>query len=377
MSNHFLRKRRLILLLSATVLIAVPYLLMARRGSVSLLSSIYSDTEPQLDVRNDTKYEDGRLHFLHDFGAVDPGSNLKYTFSIKNTSDSSWELGAIETTCSCTVAKPASALTNPGEEVIVPVTYRAPRRGGSYSQQVTLAFKGESIVTIVLQIRATIVPPATASVKEINFGKTKQGAQQSFTFEFFNNSEKPWQSLRIKANAPWLAASVAERPADQSKPRNRQRWQVTVTADTTRLEAGNFDTSIVIAPDAAGLDQITIPVMLRIASPVEVFPTELFVGEVSDAEAAISYLMLRFADRNCPSNPDQILLSHNLGAALNLTTEQSGPNSWRIKARFDARRAARINNRLEGVIEIRFTDPGLGTIKVPFFGKWKSSPENY
>ncbi|MFH0906867.1 MAG: DUF1573 domain-containing protein [bacterium] len=69
-----------------------------------------------------------------DFGEVEYGQILEYTFKIKNLSNQILEISKVTTSCGCTTAQISQEKINPQEEIELKVIYDTGAMGGTHAK---------------------------------------------------------------------------------------------------------------------------------------------------------------------------------------------------------------------------------------------------
>lgn len=69
-----------------------------------------------------------------DFGEVNYGQVVEYSFKVKNTGNEILEIKRVATSCACATAKIDKEKINPGEEVELLVTYDTGAMGGAHGK---------------------------------------------------------------------------------------------------------------------------------------------------------------------------------------------------------------------------------------------------
>jgi hypothetical protein len=73
-----------------------------------------------------------------DFGSVQEGTKLEYTFNFKNTGGSDLEIGEIQTSCGCTVASISSKTIKPGESGNIKVVFDTTNKSGKTTRTISV-----------------------------------------------------------------------------------------------------------------------------------------------------------------------------------------------------------------------------------------------
>jgi len=95
---------------------------------------------------------------VHDFGKMDQGEIVKYTFHFKNTGKSDLKIARVSTSCGCTVGKYPHEPIKPGGEGDIEVTFNSSHKMGYQNKSIMLLANTNPART-VLRIKAVVDIP--------------------------------------------------------------------------------------------------------------------------------------------------------------------------------------------------------------------------
>jgi hypothetical protein len=95
---------------------------------------------------------------LHEFGTINQGEKVSYTFKFKNTGNVDLVISSATGSCGCTVPKYPKGTVKPGEDGQVDVTFDSSGKQGKVEKMVTLVTNCQPN-TKVLYITADIQVP--------------------------------------------------------------------------------------------------------------------------------------------------------------------------------------------------------------------------
>jgi len=82
------------------------------------------EDQPKIEIRPQT----------FDFGEVEYGQILEYTFKIRNLGNQILEINKVATSCGCTTVQTSREKVNPQEEIELKVTYDTGAMSGTYAK---------------------------------------------------------------------------------------------------------------------------------------------------------------------------------------------------------------------------------------------------
>lgn len=99
---------------------------------------------------------------IHDFGKVDPETEVSYTFKVMNTGDKPLVIEEAKASCGCTVPKKPTEPIAPGEEGELEVSFKSkPGQFGPQNKSVTVTANVPE-KQVILRITADVMKPMVA-----------------------------------------------------------------------------------------------------------------------------------------------------------------------------------------------------------------------
>lgn len=117
----YMNKKIFYIIVSVLVMLGI-----AIYGYIKAVPGIEDESAPR------PKIEISPLSF--EFGEVEFGQVLRYSFSVKNAGNKTLEIRKIGTSCSCTTAEAEKTTLSAGEETNINVTYNTGLMGGVHGQ---------------------------------------------------------------------------------------------------------------------------------------------------------------------------------------------------------------------------------------------------
>jgi hypothetical protein len=94
---------------------------------------------------------------LHDFGTINEGEKVSYTFKYTNTGENPLILDDVRASCGCTLPEWTKDELAPGEEGLIKVQYNSEGRPGEFKKTITVIANTQSEVTL-LTIKGNVNP---------------------------------------------------------------------------------------------------------------------------------------------------------------------------------------------------------------------------
>ncbi|MBK7214753.1 MAG: DUF1573 domain-containing protein [Bacteroidales bacterium] len=94
----------------------------------------------------------------HDFGKLQTGEKVTYSFKFKNTGKAMLVISSVTTSCGCTVSDFPKQPIKPGEGSTVDVSFDSEGRHGLQNKTITV-FSNTQPPTTILRIQANVIEP--------------------------------------------------------------------------------------------------------------------------------------------------------------------------------------------------------------------------
>lgn len=105
---------------------------------------------------------------IHDFGDIDEGPKVNYSFAFTNSGTEPLILSNVKASCGCTVPTWPREPIMPGAQGVIEVTYNTERRPGNFNKAITITSNAQT-PTKVIYIKGNVkahVEEETLPVKE-------------------------------------------------------------------------------------------------------------------------------------------------------------------------------------------------------------------
>jgi len=114
-----------------------------------------------------------------DFGSAINGVPVKHVFRLKNVGTGSLVIGAVQTSCGCTAARPSKSTVAPGEESDIAVTFDTRADKGPATRTITVFTNDPKHPQLNLTLKGDIKVQVEAVPSPVAFGNVKHGTEQA------------------------------------------------------------------------------------------------------------------------------------------------------------------------------------------------------
>lgn len=315
----------------------------AATGLQDLTSAAPSAGQPKLQL----------LDPNYNFGTVTNGIPVTHVFKIRNAGTGNLIIGAVNTSCGCTAAKPTKTTLAPGEESDIEVTFDTRFDKGPATRTITVLNNDPKNPQAELTLKGDVKVQVAASPSEVAFGNIKHGtepARQVLITDLVDG--KPLKITKISKASPDISVTPVPRP--DGKP----GAAINVTLLKT-MPAGPFDDTINLATSRAPID---ISVFGTVQGDITVNPPQVSFGIVGRHQPTQRVVrLLNHGDRRV-SVTGVSSSSQDVSAAVEPVTPGK---EYKITLQLAPDTP---DGPIRGRLAIHTDDPNQQTVSLPFYG---------
>lgn len=312
-------------------------------GGLSGLSSGVSSGNPSVAI----------VQPVYDFGAVFQGTQVKHTFSLTNKGPGTLTIGAVMTSCGCTVARPTKRQVQPGETSDIAAVFDTSSDKGPSQRLITVNTNDPQHKQLTLTMKGDVKVKVEANPLPVVFDKVKQGTETTRTVLVSDMvGTHPFKITSISKSSPDL--KVTQQPRNDGKA-----GAVLAITLLKSAPAGTVADTIKVATSESPLN---IPVFGTILGNLNVNPAQVSFGIVKHHASAIRYARLT----NASSRAVKVLdVSSNNTRVAALIEPITPGREFKLTLELQPNAP---DGTLRGVVAIRTDDPAQPLVQVPFYG---------
>ena len=217
------------------------------------------------------------LHFdllSHDFGTVDEGVVLDYSFEFRNTSNTPLEIVNVEATCGCTVLDSWDRVVEPGQTGRIPVRLNTRTFNGPVRKAINVTTSDPTMPRVMLTLAATVMKQVWVEPQYLNFGPVRPGSQPVATATIHSRGLVPLQLEVVESSvqAPFSARL-------ETVTENRE-YRLVVTLDSTS-RTGHVATPIEIRTGLEADPLLRLSALGQVLNAMEVFPRQMLLVQAA------------------------------------------------------------------------------------------------
>lgn len=289
---------------------------------------------------------------VYDFGAVFQGTAVKHTFRVENHGAGALTLGAVQTSCGCTVAAPTKRIVPPGDYSEIAAVFDTSADKGPAQRIITVATNDPKQRQLNLTIKGDVKVKVDANPMPLVFDKVKHGVDESRNVLVTDMVGGDFKIVSITNSSPNL--KVTQQPRTDGHP-----GAVLVVTVLKTMPAAAFSDIIKVATNTAPLN---IPVSGTVLGDLNVTPPQVSFGIVKHNAGALRFARLS----NAGKRPVRVLEVASNNQRVTALVEPVTPGQeFRITLQLTPNSPA---GTLRGVVAIKTDDPAQPLVQVPFYG---------
>jgi hypothetical protein len=288
-----------------------------------------------------------------DFGSVFQGAAVKHTFRLENGGPGVLTIGAVQTSCGCTVAQPSKREVAPGESSELIATFDTSADKGPAQRVITVNTNDPKHKQIALTIKGDVKVKVDANPSPVVFDKVKHGIEVSRQVLVTDMiGDKNFRIISIANSNPNLKVT------QQARADGKPGAALTLTLLKSAPAAPLSDTVKVVTSTAP----VNIPVYGNVIGDLNVMPAQVSFGIVKRHAGAVQFARVT----NGGIKPINVIGATTNNVKVTAAVEPITPGrEYKLTLELTANSP---DGTLRGVVEIKTDDPGQPVVQVPFYG---------
>ena len=288
-----------------------------------------------------------------DFGSVFQGAQVKHTFRIGNSGPGTLKIGAVQTSCGCTVAAPTKRQVAAGDSSEIAAVFDTSADRGPSQRVITVHTNDPAHQQIAFTIKGDVKVKVDANPSPVIFDKVKHGTEMSRQVLVTDlMGDKNFSITAITNTSPHL--KVTQQPRTDGKP--GASLTLTLSKDTP---ASSFSDTVKVASNIA---PVSIPVYANVVGDLSVLPPQISFGIVKHHAGAVQFARLT----NAGEQPVNLIEAKSNNPNVSATIEQLKPGKeYKLTLELTANSP---DGTLRGAIAIKTDSPAQPVVELPFYG---------
>jgi hypothetical protein len=290
---------------------------------------------------------------VYDFGSIYSGTTVKHTFRLKNAGTAPLTIGAVQTSCGCTAARPTKSQLLPGEDAAIAVSFDTHADHGPATRTITVFTNDPAHQQLQLTMRGDVKVQVEANPSLVIFERIKRGTEQSRKVTLID--EMPDRTFKVGAITHANSnIKVTSEPISGPKP----GALLTITLVKTAL-AGPISDLLKVNTSRVPVE---IPVSGTVLGDINVNPPQVSFGIVPHHASALRFLRLT----NSGDHPVKVtgISSNNTSVVAAVEPLKIG-REYKIVVRLAPNTPDGV---LRGMLAIKTDDPHQQDVQIPIYG---------
>jgi hypothetical protein len=312
-----------------------------------------------------------------DFGYMDPLTQGRHAFVVRNTGKGLLDLQVKDTTCKCTVAGAKDRVVPPGGETTVELSWNTGRQP-LYNHSATIVTNDPELPEFRLQVQGKIRRRLACSPEFLAVGGIAAGAKATATTIVYSQVWETLEITELKSQALGMILSAERLDADQipSELDAKCAYRITAQAPESFAVQGAFQDVIAVRVlDVATEEEetLSIPLQGRVLRALSLYGPairedgEIELGLVKRTVGAETNLLVKIRDDQRDLGEVRVECSApQVKASLSPRgAKEQGLYTLTLAVPADADRCNHLADELRATLTIRTEHPRIGTQVFP------------
>jgi hypothetical protein len=204
---------------------------------------------------------------VYEFGKVQAGEMVKYSFVFTNTGDQLLEVTAVQPSCGCTAAGDWTRKVPPGQTGTVPIQFNSANFNGQVYKTISVTSNDRQRPTTVLQLKGTVWKSIELIPQYTVMNVPPDAGSATATVRIVNHMEDPLMLLSLECNNAFFNATlVTNQPGKE--------YQLTL-ASSKELNSGNVQGKVTMRTSSAKTPTLDVPFWVNVQPVISVIPQRI------------------------------------------------------------------------------------------------------
>jgi len=204
---------------------------------------------------------------VYEFGRVNAGDPVKYTYYFTNTGNALLEVTDVRPSCGCTTAGEWTKKVEPGTSGSIPIQFNSANYSGQVFKTITVSSNDKQKPSTVLQLKGTIWKPIELAPAYTVLNIPPDAPSASTTVRIINNMDQP-----LAVFAPELSNHSFNAELKTNQP--GKEYALTITT-VPPLSPGNAQGKVVLKTSATNTPVLEVPFWANVQPVLMVIPQQI------------------------------------------------------------------------------------------------------
>ncbi|HZR21278.1 MAG TPA: DUF1573 domain-containing protein [Verrucomicrobiae bacterium] len=209
---------------------------------------------------------------VYDFGRVQSGELVKYTYVVTNTGDQTLEISHVQPSCGCTAAGEWTHKVEPGETGKIPIQFNSANFNGAIFKTISVSSNDKTKPVMVLQLKGTVWKPIELLPAYTVINVPPDSGHASASIRIINHSDDPLAVYAPTCDSPLFAFALTT---------NEPGKEYTLALNSTNDLVGpnNLHGKLTLTTSSTKTPKLDIPFWVNVQPVITVIPQRISLAQ--------------------------------------------------------------------------------------------------
>jgi hypothetical protein len=204
---------------------------------------------------------------IYDFGRVQAGELVKYSFVFTNVGDESLEVSAVQPSCGCTTAGDWTHKVSPGETGKIAVQFNSSNFSGPVYKTINVTSNDKEKKTTVLQLKGTIWKPIELVPTYSVISVAADASGGSATVKIINHMDEPLELFSPECSQTTINATLVT-----NQPGKEYQLVIKSVLD---LDSGQVPGKVILKTSSTKTPTLEVPFWVSVVPIINIVPPRI------------------------------------------------------------------------------------------------------
>jgi hypothetical protein len=204
---------------------------------------------------------------VYDFGRVQSGELVKYTYIVTNTGDQALEVTHVQPSCGCTAAGEWTHKIEPGKTGNIPIQFNSANFNGQVFKTISVSSNDKTKPVMVLQLKGTVWKPIELLPAYTVINVPPDSARASASVRIINHADDSLAvSSPLSDNPTFIVTLTTNEPGKE---------YTLALNSATELGTGNLHGKVTLKTSSTKTPHLDIPFWVNVQPIITVIPQRI------------------------------------------------------------------------------------------------------
>ena len=203
---------------------------------------------------------------VHDFGKVQAGELVKYSYAFTNAGDQVLEVTEVRPSCGCTTAGDWTHKVEPGQTGTVAVQFNSANFNGQVFKTVSVTSNDKQRPVTILQLKGTVWKPIEIAPQYTVMTVSPDATEASASIRVVNHLDEPLMVFSPECSSPAFQVALTT---------NQPGKEFLVHLTSVRELSGNTQGKVILRTSSPKTPTLDLPFWVSVQPPLTVIPQRI------------------------------------------------------------------------------------------------------